>query len=102
MTTVQRLSRLWTEPVAEGADAIAAFGELYTDPVFINGDQTPLVDLVERARAMQRAFSDLSMEIIDEMEAPGRSCSCSCSAAATLARWHSRGGRSRSPVVDSR
>ena len=70
MTTVERLSRLWTEPVAEGPDAIAAFGELYTDPVSINGADTPLVDLAERARATQRAFSDLSMEIIDDVKAP--------------------------------
>ena len=69
---VERLSRLWTEPVTEGSAALAAFGELYTDPVSINGVDTPLLDLVERARAMQRAFSDLSMEIIDEVEAPGR------------------------------
>jgi SnoaL-like polyketide cyclase len=72
MTTVERLARLWTEPVAEGADVIAAFGDLYTDPVSINGADTPLVDLVGRARAMQRAFAELSMEIIDEVEAPGR------------------------------
>ena len=72
MTTVERLSRLWTEPVAQKSDAIAAFGELYTDPVLINGVETPLVDLVERARATQRAFSELSMEIIDEVETPGR------------------------------
>jgi predicted ester cyclase len=72
MTTVERLSRLWTEPLADGVGAIAAFGELYTDPVLINGAETLLADLVERAREMQRAFSDLSMEIIDEVEAPGR------------------------------
>lgn len=38
----------------------------------MNGDPTSLVDLVQRARALQRAFADLRMEIIDEFEAPGR------------------------------
>ena len=70
--TVERLSRLWTEPLGAGPDAIAAFGELYTDPVSINGAEVPLVDLVERARGLQRAFADLSMEIIDEVQAPDR------------------------------
>jgi ketosteroid isomerase-like protein len=58
--------------VPTGPDAIAAFKELYTDPVSVNGDEVPLTDLVERARALQRAFADLSMEIIDELEAPDR------------------------------
>lgn len=64
--------RLWTEPVAAQPNAMAAFGELYTDPVSINGSDMPLVDLVERARALQRAFADLRIEIIEELEAPGR------------------------------
>jgi predicted ester cyclase len=42
------------------------------DPVSVNGADIPLVDLVERARAVQRAFADLSVEVIDEVEAPGR------------------------------
>jgi predicted ester cyclase len=72
MSTVDRLLRLWTEPVAETGDAIAAFAAVYADPVSINGVDVPLVGLVERARALQRAFADLSVEIIDEVEAPNR------------------------------
>jgi predicted ester cyclase len=72
MTTAERLLRLWTEPVPATPDAVAAFGELYMDPVSVNGADIPLVDLVERARAVQRAFADLSVEVIDEVEAPGR------------------------------
>jgi|SRR5215211_4145264 len=72
MSMVERLLRLWTEPVGATPDAIAAFGELYTDPVSVNGADVALVDLVERARALQRAFADLSVELIDEVEAPGR------------------------------
>jgi predicted ester cyclase len=40
--------------------------------VSINGADVPLADVVERARSLQRAFADLSMEMIDEVEAPGR------------------------------
>jgi predicted ester cyclase len=72
MSTVDRLLRLWTEPVAETGNAIAAFGAVYADPVSINGVDVPLVGLVDRARALQRAFADLSVEIIDEVEAPNR------------------------------
>jgi predicted ester cyclase len=72
MRTVEHLTRLWTEPVPASAEAARAFGELYTDPVSINGTPTSLLDLVERARAVQRAFADLSMEIVDEFEAPDR------------------------------
>jgi predicted ester cyclase len=72
MSTVDRLLRLWTEPVAETGNAIAAFGAVYADPVSINGVDVPLVGLVDRARALRRAFADLSVEIIDEVEAPNR------------------------------
>jgi hypothetical protein len=58
--------------VGTGPDALAAFRELYTDPVSINDADTALVDVVERARALQLAFADLMMEVIDEIEAPGR------------------------------
>jgi predicted ester cyclase len=72
MRTVERLMRLWTEPVPAGPAAIEAFAELYTDPVSINGVDVRLGDVVERARSLQRAFADLSIEIIDEVEAPDR------------------------------
>src|SRR6266498_4053141 len=48
------------------------FGEAYTDPVAINGVDVPLSDLVERARGLQRAFADLRIELIEQIEAPGR------------------------------
>jgi hypothetical protein len=72
MSTVDGLLRLWTEPMAETGDALAAFGALYTDPVSIKGVDVPLVGLVERARALQRAFADLRVEIVDDVEAPSR------------------------------
>jgi hypothetical protein len=72
MSLVERVVRLWTEPVAAPAETLAAFGEAYTDPVSINGVEVPLIDLVERARGLQRALADLRIELIDEFEAPGR------------------------------
>ena len=72
MSMVEALVRLWTQPVAASADALAAFGNTYTDPVSINGVDVPLADLVERARALQRALADLRIELIDQIEAPGR------------------------------
>ena len=72
MNLVERLVRLWTEPVAGSDEALTAFQEAYTDPVSINGADVPLVDVVERARALQRAFADLRMELIEQVEAPGR------------------------------
>lgn len=72
MTVIGRLVRLWTEPVAASAEALAAFREAYTDPVSINGVDVSVAALVERARGLQRAFVDLRLEMIEEIEAPGR------------------------------
>ena len=59
MSTVEQLTRLWTQPVPADAEAVAAFAQLYTDPVTIDGRSTSLVDLVDGAQALQRAFADL-------------------------------------------
>ncbi len=72
MRVVERLLRLWTEPLPLPAEAVAAFREAYTDPVSVNGVDMSVAALVERARAAQRAFADLRMELIEEIEAPGR------------------------------
>jgi hypothetical protein len=37
-----------------------------------NGVDVPLADLVARVRGLQRAFADLRIELIDQIEAPGR------------------------------
>jgi SnoaL-like polyketide cyclase len=68
----ERLVRLWTEPVGPATEAYAAFAEVYADPVCINGIDLSVADLVERARSIQRAFADLRMEMIDELETPER------------------------------
>jgi hypothetical protein len=72
MTLFERLARLWTEPLPAAADALAAFREVYVDPVRVNGAEVPLQDLVERARALQRAYVNLRIELIDQLDAQGR------------------------------
>jgi predicted ester cyclase len=69
---LERLLPLWAQPVDDRPDPVAAFGEVYADPVLVNGTELALSDLVDRARALQRAFDGLSMQILDIVEAPGR------------------------------
>jgi predicted ester cyclase len=69
---VDRLLGLWQEPVDERDDPEAAFRELYADPVSINGTPMPVSSLVERARALQRAFDGRTTEIVDLVETPDR------------------------------
>jgi hypothetical protein len=70
---VTRLMDLWSTPLpADDAVALAAFRELYTDPVDVNGTTTSLADLLARARAIQGAFGDLDRVVLDRVEAPGR------------------------------
>ena len=67
-----RLFDLWREPVDERDDPESAFRELYADPVSINGTPTPVTALVERARELQRAFADLTMELVEQVETSDR------------------------------
>jgi SnoaL-like polyketide cyclase len=69
---LEQLLPLWTRPVDSRDDPVAAFRAVYADPVVVNGTELPILDLVGRARALQHAFADLSMEILDTVEAPGR------------------------------
>jgi hypothetical protein len=69
---VERLTALWTEPLGDQETAVAAFGRLYADPVVVNGTPMSLVELVDRARALQGAFSGLSMQVVDRAETPDR------------------------------
>jgi len=71
-SVLERLLPLWAQPVDARPDPVAAFGEVYADPVLVNGTELALTDLDDRARALQRAFDDLSMQILDIVEAPGR------------------------------
>jgi hypothetical protein len=62
---VERLLRLWTEPPPEDeAAAVAAFRELYADPVTVNGTPLTASDLVARARVMQSALERPEREVL--------------------------------------
>jgi predicted ester cyclase len=66
----ERLLRLWTEPLpGDDAAAADAFRELYTDPVDVNGVRLRAVDLVDRAREMQRALEDPEREVLAVVDA---------------------------------
>ena len=67
---VDRLLRLWTDPLPDDdAAAAAAFRELYTDPVTVNGTPLTAADLVTRARAMQAALERPEREVLGVVDA---------------------------------
>ena len=66
-----RLLPLWIRPVDTWDDPGAAFGEVYADPVVVNGIEMRVAELVGRARSVQ-AFDGLSMQILDAVETPDR------------------------------
>ena len=72
MTIEDRLFELWTTPPGERDDPAGAFGELYTDPVTINGEPMTVEALVARARALHAAFDRHEIEIVGRVEEPGR------------------------------
>ena len=68
----EQLFDLWRVPPGEHGDPVSAFGRLYADPVLINGEPMPVVDLVARAAALHAAFTDHVIEIVDRVAAPGK------------------------------
>ena len=69
---VDRLMAVWLDPPADDAAGVAAFRALYTDPVDVNGSAFTAADLLARARALHRTYSDLHHELLDVVVAPGR------------------------------
>jgi predicted ester cyclase len=69
---LQRLLRLWTEPVGDDARASSAFAQVYADPVVVNGTPMTVARLADRARSLQRSFEGLSMQIVDRVDTPDR------------------------------
>lgn len=61
-----------SRPAVTGQSLLSQPAAVATDPVSVNGVDMSVAALVERARAAQRAFADLRMELIEEIEAPGR------------------------------
>jgi ketosteroid isomerase-like protein len=68
---VERLLRLWTDLPADDATAAAAFAEVYTDPVSVNGTTLGVAALVTRARALHGALDDLERQVLDVVEDGG-------------------------------
>jgi len=68
-----RLIALWAAPVPAGEAGLAAFRRVYSDPVRLNGTETPLAAVVERARATQQAFADLKAVVLTQVDTPTHS-----------------------------
>jgi predicted ester cyclase len=62
-----RLMSLWTQPLPADDVALAAFREFYADPVLVNGSPLTAAQLIERAKVQQRAFAELTIEIVDRV-----------------------------------
>jgi hypothetical protein len=65
---IDRLLRLWTDPLPDGAAAEDAFRTLYTDPVRVNGGSLTAADLVARARALQLVFDRPERTVLDVLD----------------------------------
>jgi ketosteroid isomerase-like protein len=61
---VDRLLRLWTDPLPADDVAETAFREVYADPVVVNGARLTAADLVVRARALQQVFEQPEQEVL--------------------------------------
>ena len=64
----RRLMALWDAPPADPAAANAAFAELYTDPVMINGAAVSISDLVSMAHGLSGVYADARQEVTDVVE----------------------------------
>ena len=69
---VERLLRLWSEPLGDDDAAAAAFREIYADPVSVNGAPVSAAELVARARRLQGVFEGLERDVLDVVEAGGK------------------------------
>jgi predicted ester cyclase len=69
---LERLRRLWTEPVGDDSAASVAFAEVYADPLVVNGMPMTVAQLVDRARSLQKSFDGLSMQIVDQVDRSDR------------------------------
>jgi hypothetical protein len=68
---IDRLVAAWTRvPTGDTRDE-AAFRQVYTDPVTLNGSEAALSELVERYRMLHAGFTDLDIEVLDRTELPG-------------------------------
>jgi hypothetical protein len=69
---IDRVMALWRDPIPDGDAGIASFGTCYATDLTVNGAPFTLGRLVDRARMMQTAYSDIRPEVLEVIEAPGR------------------------------
>lgn len=69
---IAKLTRLWLDRPDDEAEALAGFRRLYADPFGLNGVATAVTTLAPRARMMHTAFADLSIDVLDTVESPGK------------------------------
>jgi ketosteroid isomerase-like protein len=69
---VTRLFGVWDDVPADDDAAEAAFRELYTDPVRINGTDVSVEQLVRRARMMSAALAGRTTELLSVLAAGDR------------------------------
>ena len=62
------LISLWSTRISSIPAAIEAFGRFYSDPLRINGVETSLAALAQRALSTQSAFSELSAVVLDRSD----------------------------------
>jgi hypothetical protein len=68
---VEALPALWSGPPDDDTAAGAAFHEVYTDPVSVNGAPVPVTELVVRARR-RGVFDRPEREVLDVVEGGGK------------------------------
>lgn len=68
---VDRVLALWDGNTAAQDDALDRFGEVYADPLTVNGALVPLSGMVGRARAMGEAFTDRGTVVHEVVEGEG-------------------------------
>ena len=69
---VDRALALWTAEPLSPPRALEAFRAVYTDPLTVNGVESGLQPLVGRARMLHTALPDLRHELLERVDAPGR------------------------------
>jgi hypothetical protein len=70
---VDRALGLWSDPELTGAAARDAFLTVYRDPLMVNGVETPVQVLVDRAAMLQQAFEGFGHEMLERIDTDGRS-----------------------------
>ena len=68
---VDRLMALWAEPVPAGEAGVTAFAACYAGELTVNGTPYQLAELVDRARALQRAYSRIRPEVLEVVATEG-------------------------------